>query len=886
MKRLLILCFTVCLSLWGSAQIGYNFSATAGAYTANAGTVIVAASVDDGTSASTAIGFTFKYGCVNYTTFQACSNGVMFLGTAAAGTNLFNDLTNSTDRPAIAPLWDDLKTDATGNVNYKVTGAVGSRILTVEWLNMLWNFASASPAITFQVKLYEATGNIDFVYSRIGGAAANVNSASASIGISGPTVGDFYSLDGTSAAPIASKAVETNTITSPKPATGQVYTWAPQVCSGPPTAGLAIATPSLQCAAYTTTLTLSGSTSACGLTYQWQSANALAGPWTNIAGATSNTATAAVPATKYFRCVVSCGASSVASTPATASLTAAGSCGICGINSITLPFSGTGLTTCGQGDDVTAANATNICGSSSYYGGEDAVFSFTPATSGQITITYSTSGSSAGIMLYQGCPVSGGTCVGNNQGISSFSGNITMCVNVTAGQAYYLVIDSWPSPTCNGYNLSISAPSGAVPACSLSNYAASVITYSFDAFVGTTVANTDDILFNNIAMFGFPFCYTGASYSGGYIASNGSFVFDAVPCYPNVYFNQVAAPGIGTGWSITGPAPSQVSGTNSLPQNAVNAPWQDINPALGGVTRYGTLGVAPNRRFVVSWESIPMFSCGTSSPTTYYTGQVKLYETSNIIEIHVANKQLCPTWNNGQAIMGLTSYDGLTYVPPVNATAHNATAASPYNQWTMTNKAYRFSAACATSGPCLVLPVSFKSFYGERSDRVNHLYWETAEEENLRYFSVERSADAENFTEIAKVSPHNSASKYQYDDITTQPGTLNYYRITSTETSGATKTTNVITLGAGNGEVAVSGIYPNPVKSELTMSIESKLLSTVSISVYDSFGKCIKTMSRDIGTGVSQFTIDCSDIPAGIYLLETTNSNKEIVSKQKLVKVN
>jgi hypothetical protein len=45
-----------------------------------------------------------------------------------------------------------------------------------------------------------------------------------------------------------------------------------------------------------------------GLTYQWQSANALAGPYTNIAGATNVTYihTVISTLTKYFRCVVTC----------------------------------------------------------------------------------------------------------------------------------------------------------------------------------------------------------------------------------------------------------------------------------------------------------------------------------------------------------------------------------------------------------------------------------------------------------------------------------------------------------------------------------------------------------------------------------------------------
>lgn len=437
--------------------------------------------------------------------------------------------------------------------------------------------------------------------------------------------------------------------------------------------------------------------------------------------------------------------------------------------------------------------------------------------------------------------------------------------------------------TCCGVNCATSTPVSASTftlGCPLSTYVASPVAYSFDVFGGIVCPSTDDVIYNNTAIFGFPFCYTGAKYWGGYIASNGSFVFNAVPCFPNVYLNQYVAPGIGTGFSISAAAPSQVN-AQTLPQNAINGPWQDINPGLGGVIRYTTIGLSPNRRFVVSYENIPMFSCGTSSPSIYFTGQIKLFETSGNIEIHVGNKGICPGWNSGAAIMGLTSHDGLTYVPPVNMVAHNFPT-----QWNMANTAYRFTSPCATTtGPCAVLPINFKSFYAERIDRINKLYWETSEEKNIQTFIVERSFDAQTFTELAKVNPKNTPGKYQYDDKSAMPGTINYYRITSVEKDGQRNSTEIYPLGSKEGEIAVSSIYPNPVKTDFFLGIDSKIETTIYVTVYDAFGKIVKTFAQNVGTGASQLNLFVEDLRAGIYLLETTNSNKEVVMKQKLMKV-
>ena len=168
MKRiLLILSFLFLGSQFIYSQITYTFTPLAGTWAANATpTVLIGPNVDDLAATAANIGFNFCFGGQVYTTFQATSNGVMFLGTTGAGSNNFNNLNTGFNRPIIAPLWDDLATGSGGNVNYQVTGAVGSRILTVEWKQMEWNYTGTVWAVEFQAKLYEGTSQIEFIYNR------------------------------------------------------------------------------------------------------------------------------------------------------------------------------------------------------------------------------------------------------------------------------------------------------------------------------------------------------------------------------------------------------------------------------------------------------------------------------------------------------------------------------------------------------------------------------------------------------------------------------------------------------------------------------------------------------------------------------------------------
>jgi hypothetical protein len=122
-----------------------------------------------------------------------------------------------------------------------------------------------------------------------------------------------------------------------------------------------------------------------------------------------------------------------------------------------LPYSISNTTTCGFGNDFTAANMI-ACGSNLYLGGEDRVWIFTPGATGNITINLQSTGAWNGLMLYQGCPLlgQGGTCVDVSQ---SSAGNQSITACVTQNQTYYLVLDVWPAPQCNPItSLSISAP--------------------------------------------------------------------------------------------------------------------------------------------------------------------------------------------------------------------------------------------------------------------------------------------------------------------------------------------------------------------------------------------------------------------------------------------
>lgn len=228
--RTLILLFTVFLAYSLTAQVitNYQFSATAGSFVPLSGASTMPLSggnTDDGWFNAIPLGFTFYYMGTPYTTVSASTKGWMTFGQNITNAAPTNSLSSGGNRPLIAPLWDDNDIQSAGNFSYLTTGTTPNRIFTAEWTNVKWRNTATAGGITFQARLYEADGKIEFVYHPEAGSLA---SPSASIGITAAATGagNYLSLNNASSSPVISSTAETTTINT-KPADGQVYAFNP-----------------------------------------------------------------------------------------------------------------------------------------------------------------------------------------------------------------------------------------------------------------------------------------------------------------------------------------------------------------------------------------------------------------------------------------------------------------------------------------------------------------------------------------------------------------------------------------------------------------------------------------------------------------------------------
>ncbi|MFD2721778.1 T9SS type A sorting domain-containing protein [Hymenobacter monticola] len=167
------------------AQLPYaaaNAVNVAGTYAdlGSAGTAIgTGGNFDDANSAAQSIGFSFAYNGQSFTQFVLNTNGFLKLGAVAPAGPFFatqpqadagtGGLVFSSETNVVLPFNTDLRAGTAG-AEYRVatTGTAGSQVCTIQWKNVQDKpengLGTQYDNFSFQVKLYEGSNQIEFVY--------------------------------------------------------------------------------------------------------------------------------------------------------------------------------------------------------------------------------------------------------------------------------------------------------------------------------------------------------------------------------------------------------------------------------------------------------------------------------------------------------------------------------------------------------------------------------------------------------------------------------------------------------------------------------------------------------------------------------------------------
>lgn len=185
-----------------------------------------------------------------------------------------------------------------------------------------------------------------------------------------------------------------------------------------------------------------------------------------------------------------------------------------------------------------------------------------------------------------------------------------------------------------------------------------------------------------------------------------------------------------------------------------------------------------------------------------------------------------------------------------------------------------------------VLPIELTSFSATCDGRSSYVKWTTATEKNNDYFSLERSDDAINFVEIARIAGAGNSIEpliYSYTDYGVYGGD-NYYRLVQvdydgTRTASEIIVTNCVETSEEEPEVIA---YPNPFNSDLTVELENFGDRPASIEVYDVLGRLVYVEKADAPQNSYQTILHLGNLSKSTYTVRV--STADFVINRKVVK--
>ena len=180
-----------------------------------------------------------------------------------------------------------------------------------------------------------------------------------------------------------------------------------------------------------------------------------------------------------------------------------------------------------------------------------------------------------------------------------------------------------------------------------------------------------------------------------------------------------------------------------------------------------------------------------------------------------------------------------------------------------------------------LLPIELLSFTADCNGKSVELAWTTASERNNDYFSLERSSDAINFKEIARIAGAGNSIEqldYTYTDYSANGGET-YYRLVQVDYDGTRSVSEIVVAICDDtyGEPDVQ-VFPNPFHDNVTVHMDNFADETASIEVYDMLGRAVLTDTVSAGTD-NEVTLNFGTLSAGTYNVRVSTANY-VVNKQ------
>jgi hypothetical protein len=177
------------------------------------------------------------------------------------------------------------------------------------------------------------------------------------------------------------------------------------------------------------------------------------------------------------------------------------------------------------------------------------------------------------------------------------------------------------------------------------------------------------------------------------------------------------------------------------------------------------------------------------------------------------------------------------------------------------------------------LPLTFISEYANVEDNLVKVDWQTANENNIKVYTLEKSGDGNNFSSIGNILADNlSVNKYSFTDNYPFNG-YNYYRIKSEDSENNLKYSEVLKIFVGKGSGTVK-VFPNPlIGNFINLELVNQPADSYQIRVRNEFGQVVISKKIEYAGGSFNLTLNMPlNIPHGMYQLEVSGASVNVAN--------
>jgi len=201
---------------------------------------------------------------------------------------------------------------------------------------------------------------------------------------------------------------------------------------------------------------------------------------------------------------------------------------------------------------------------------------------------------------------------------------------------------------------------------------------------------------------------------------------------------------------------------------------------------------------------------------------------------------------------------------------------------------YAVDTITLTTDPlCIVLQNTIQTFTGKISNNTAVLRWTAPINEDIQYYSIERSMDGNQFYPVGTVlNQKQNALPFKFsfmDNLGKFPGDMVYYRIKLEGFDHPVFYSNVIKLHT-NFKPSIT-VSPNPVQNTLRVRLLTEKGETLKLSIFDMAGKQMMSRQEKLQTGITDLVYpEVQNWSGGIYTVKFILDNTIQISKILLTK--